>query len=559
MQQPFRLFLPTILALVSTLSGLTSPKSVIATPLTQTGDPVIIAAGDISICSNIEDEETAKLIDQIEGTVLALGDNAYDVGSIRDYNDCYDPTWGRHKGRTRPVPGNHEYGVEGAHGYFTYFGDVATPLQPGCTQHCNGFYSFDLGAWHLIALNSEIGNGVGSEQEQWLRADLAAHPTQCTLAFWHRPRYSSGRHGSGSMFAIYQALYDYGADVVLVGHDHDYERFAPQGPGSEYEPTRGIRQFVVGTGGAPLRGYRTIQPNSEVRNSETYGILKMILRPTSYEWEFIPIPGYTFRDGGSSECVVAPNFPPAAPAPVATTAPAPATTTVSTAVTAPAPASVSPAGLDYTIQAGDTLGTIGARYGLTWQQIAAANGLEAYSILEIGQVIRLPGVQGAASSAPVVAPTATPPSVATSASAPAAAPTAGATGGYVVQAGDTLWSIAVRNNTTWQALAAANSLNENDFIRVGQTLVIPSQTTAVTAPRVTTTSPATTATTAITGSAATTVTTQVATAGRVHTVAPGDTIITIATRYGLNWQTLLRLNGLSNDAVLQVGQQIRLE
>lgn len=490
MQRRFRIGLLLVLAIIGAISPPAAHASLFARPVLQTGDPVIIAAGDISICSNTEDEETARLLDQIEGTVLPLGDNAYDVGSSSDYQNCYDPTWGRHKGRTRPVAGNHEYGVDGAVGYFTYFGDVATPLEPGCTRHCGGYYSYDLGAWHLIALNSEVGNGPGSEQEQWLRADLAAHPAQCTLAYWHRPRYSSGDHGSGSMFAIFQALYEFGADIVLVGHDHDYERFAPQGPDSAFEPTRGIRQFVVGTGGAALRGFKTIEPNSEVRNSETYGVLKMTLHPTSYDWEFIPIAGQTFRDAGSDACVTAGNLPaPAAATVVTATTPPPAATPAPIAATSPV--TVPPAGLDYTIQAGDTLGVIGARYGLTWQQIAAANGLGAYSILEIGQVIRLPGVQGTGSATAASAgvgnvaagpsPVSNPGVITSTANvaAPAAVPvTAPAAGGYTIREGDTLWAIALRNNTTVAALAAANGLSENTLLQIGQTLTIPGQAAA---------------------------------------------------------------------------------
>jgi LysM repeat protein len=252
---------------------------------------------------------------------------------------------------------------------------------------------------------------------------------------------------------------------------------------------------VVGTGGAPLRGFKTIEPNSEVRNSETYGVLKMTLHPTSYDWEFIPIAGQTFRDSGSSACVTAGNLPappPAAPAAatvVTATTPPPAATPAPIAATAPVTAP--PAGLDYTIQAGDTLGVIGARYGLTWQQIAAANGLGAYSILEIGQVIRLPGVQGTGSATAAsagIGTVATGPSqvsnpgVPTSTanvSSPAAVPiTAPAAGGYTIREGDTLWVIALRNNTTVAALAAANGLSESSLLQIGQTLTIPGQAAA---------------------------------------------------------------------------------
>jgi hypothetical protein len=288
-----------------------SPRSLaLAAPLTQTDPAVIVGAGDISNCYNDHDTYTAYLMDSIEGTVITLGDDAYEAGSTKDFAECYDPTWGRHKERTRPTPGNHEYGTQGAEGYFTYYGDAATPLEPGCTRDCKGYYSYDVDAWHVVALNSEVPNQVGSDQEQWLRADLAANPTACTLAYYHRPTFSSGRHGSGAAIDLYQALYDYGADVVLVGHDHNYERFAPQSPSGQYEPERGIRQIVVGTGGATLRDFKFIQPNSEVRDHETWGVIKMTLHPDSYDWEFIPIPGQTWTDVGSSPCVSNPNLPP---------------------------------------------------------------------------------------------------------------------------------------------------------------------------------------------------------------------------------------------------------
>ena len=303
-------------------------------------DPVIVAAGDIANCNNEEDFYTAYLIDAIDGPVLALGDLAYEVGSPAEFRDCYDPAWGRLKERTRPVPGNHEYGTQGAEGYFSYFGDIASPREPGCTRDCQGYYSYDVGAWHLIALNSEIATNTGSPQEQWLRADLAAHPTACTLAYWHRPRFSSVRPDNVAAHDLFQALYDYGADVLLVGHDHAYERFAPTGPGGQFEPERGIREFIVGTGGAPLHSLRFIQPTSEVRNNETWGVLKLTLHPTSYDWEFIPIPEQSFTDSGSAPCVSAPGVPAAALVSTVDTPPAAAVapTAASTAAEAPVPA-----------------------------------------------------------------------------------------------------------------------------------------------------------------------------------------------------------------------------
>jgi hypothetical protein len=259
--------------------------------------PVLVGAGDIANCSTDGDETTASLLDGIPGTVFTTGDNAYPDGTTADFANCYDPSWGRHKARTRPSAGNHDYHTQGAAGYFSYFGSAAG--EPG-----KGYYSYDLGTWHIIVLDSNIVVGAGSPQEQWLRADLAAHPVPCTLAYWHYPRFSSGiLHGSdSSMHSLWQALYDHGADVVLNGHEHNYERFAPQDPAGVADP-RGIRQFVIGSGGRSHYPFGPPIANSEIRNSNTYGVLKLTLHPTSYDWEFIPEAGKTFTDSGSGTCV----------------------------------------------------------------------------------------------------------------------------------------------------------------------------------------------------------------------------------------------------------------
>lgn len=555
-----------------------APRALVARPILQATDSVVIvAAGDIANCYNEEAHYTAYLVETIGGTVLPLGDLAYEVGSLNEFNACYGPTWGRFKERTRPAPGNHEYGAGNATGYFTYFGDVATPLEPGCTTDCKGYYSYRLGEWLLFALNSEVPNQAGSEQEQWLRAELAANPTRCTLAYWHRPTFtSSGTFGAN--IDLFRALYDYGADVVLVAHEHNYERFAPQNPSGQLEHERGIRQFVVGTGGAPLHDFRFIQPNSEVRNSETFGVLKMTLHPGSYDWEFIPIDGQSFTDSGSGSCVTAPDVPvPPPPAAAVTTAPAGVTTTAA-APAANTTATLPATGLDYTVQAGDTLSLIAARYGLDWRQVAEVNQLANPSIIEVGQVIRLPGVQAAAASAANTATTAAQPVANVSATtttttpvpitaAPATA-TANAAGRYTVQAGDTLSTIAAQHNVTWQALAAANGLTQADFIQVGQVLTIPGQaassatttTTATNVPAATTatTSVVVTATATTPVTATTPATTASAGSPAVHVVASGDTLISIAARYGLDWRQLLELNGLQENSILQIGQQIRL-
>lgn len=265
---------------------------------------VLVGAGDISSCSTDKDEATAALLDNIRGTVITLGDNAYPNGTLAEYKKCYGPTWGRHKNRTRPAVGNHEYNTEGAAGYYRYFGLAASPLQPNCLRNCKGYYSYNRGAWHIIVLNSEISMKPGSEQEKWLRADLKANQTACTLAYWHKPRFSSGNHGNfDETQPLWEALYDYGADVVLNGHEHIYERFAPQNPNGKAEPDRGIRQFIVGTGGARLYGFGKIKDNSEVRNNKSWGVLRLILYPTSYKWKFIPVAGNSFTDSGSGKCV----------------------------------------------------------------------------------------------------------------------------------------------------------------------------------------------------------------------------------------------------------------
>jgi hypothetical protein len=231
---------------------------------------------------------------------MAVGDLAYPDGSKENFV-CYDKTWGRVKARTRPAPGNHEFHAAGATPYFDYFGPAAGDPQ-------NGYYSYELGTWHIVVLNSECadvgGCEAGSRQETWLRGDLAAHPAACTLAYWHKPLFSSGSaHGNDvSVKPLWHALYDANADVVVAGHDHNYERFAPQNADGMADPARGIREFVAGTGGKNQRPIGAIVPNSEVRNADAFGVLKLTLRPNSYDWQFIPEPGKTFVDSGSGKC-----------------------------------------------------------------------------------------------------------------------------------------------------------------------------------------------------------------------------------------------------------------
>ena len=262
-------------------------------PPPPSGDPVITAAGDI--CGSATDcAPTAALIDQIAPSrVLTLGDNAYPDGASSDYASYYAPNWGRQKSNTSPAPGNHDYHTSAGAGYFGYFGSQA----PG------PYYSYDVGSWHLISLNGEIGVSAGSAQETWLKSDLAAHPAQCILAYWHEPRFSSGaEHGSDSSFdPFWRDLYAAGADIVLNGHDHDYERFAPQNPSGAAD-SKGIREFVVGTGGVSHYTFGAPVANSEVRDNTSFGVLKLTLHAQSYDWQFVPVPGASFTDSGSTAC-----------------------------------------------------------------------------------------------------------------------------------------------------------------------------------------------------------------------------------------------------------------
>ena len=276
-------------------------------------DPTIAAAGDIACdpanASYNGGQGTATECRQLAtsnlllsggyAAVLTLGDNQYEDGAYTKYTTSYDPSWGRVKASTKPVPGNHEYVTANATGYFQYFG-------PAAGDPAKGYYSYDVGTWHLIALNSNCasvgGCGAGSPQEQWLRADLGAHANACTLAYWHHPRFSSGSHGNDTTVApLWQALYDWNADVVLAGHDHDYERFAPQDPFANADSSRGLREIVVGTGGRSHYGFSTIRANSQVRDSTSYGILELTLHPTGYDWRFVAAVG-SFFDSGSAGC-----------------------------------------------------------------------------------------------------------------------------------------------------------------------------------------------------------------------------------------------------------------
>jgi acid phosphatase type 7 len=266
----------------------------------------VYTAGDIADCRNALPAasgaaKTAAVIQaglgQDSGAkVISLGDNTYPVGLPLEFSSCYEPTWGQFKDRTLPTSGNHEYYTAGAPGYYGYFGHAAgQPLQ--------GYYSTELGKWHIVSLNSNLKDAELLAQLDWLKADLAQHRNSCTLAFWHHPVYSSGRHGNNQQMAgAWQALQDAGADLLLVSHDHHYERFAPLNAAGQRDDGQGIRQFVVGTGGAKLTALNQRQPDSEVSNNETHGVLRLVLKDNGYDWQFLPVAGSTFSDSGSAQC-----------------------------------------------------------------------------------------------------------------------------------------------------------------------------------------------------------------------------------------------------------------
>lgn len=266
-----------------------------AQPPAASEDVVFVGAGDIANCALLGGAHaTATLLDHIEGTVFTLGDHAYQKGTAAEFKQCYEPTWGRHKARTRPTPGNHDYLTDRGRPYFDYFGEAAG-------SPALGYYSFDLGAWHIIALNSSQHTGMAA-QARWLRQDLASHPVDCVLAYWHEPVFSSGPHKPEEpMRELWSILYKAGADIVMNGHDHLYERFAPQDDRGRPD-AGGIRQFIVGTGGGGVYAFGQIAANSEVRDNKTYGVLKLTLSPGRYAWEFVPMAGAPFRDSGTGTC-----------------------------------------------------------------------------------------------------------------------------------------------------------------------------------------------------------------------------------------------------------------
>jgi len=264
------------------------------------GTVVITGAGDIAVCGTDGARQTSDLLINQPGGIFTAGDNAYETGSAQQFAACYDPTWGRIKDRTiLPVAGNHDWVTAGAAGYLGYFGATAAPS--GTT-----WYSRDLGAWHVVVLDSDCtlvgGCDLASPQGRWLASDLAASSARCTLALWHHPRFSSGLHGDDTEVGPFWDLLERdGAELVINGHDHDYERFAPQDPSGKEQRPGGIREIVVGTGGADLRSFTHTAANSEFRLSGTYGVLRLTLHPANYDWEFLPVTG-DIADSGSTVC-----------------------------------------------------------------------------------------------------------------------------------------------------------------------------------------------------------------------------------------------------------------
>lgn len=266
----------------------------------------VYAAGDIADCRKKPAAESvaARTSDMIASAlekdsnaiVITLGDNTYPIGKPEEFSDCYDPTWGRFKERTLPSPGNHEYGMPKALGYYNYFGEIAGPER-------HGYYAKHAGAWHILSLNSNLDPAQMEKQVSWLKEELSHSKSMCTLAFWHHPAYSSGGHGNNThMHSIWKILAAAKADIVLTSHDHDYERFAPLDGNGDRDDKNGIRSFVVGTGGAKLTPMFLPKAATEIRDNNTHGVLKLTLQEKSYEWEFLPVQGSNFSDKGKGSC-----------------------------------------------------------------------------------------------------------------------------------------------------------------------------------------------------------------------------------------------------------------
>lgn len=261
---------------------------------------ILIGAGDIANCGAAGAIATAKLLEQNQGVIFTAGDNAQRLASLDFYNSCFGESWGKYLPRIRPALGNHDYETPGAAGYFSYFGAAAG-------EAGQGYYGYNLGAWRVIVLNSNCaqvgGCGADSPQGQWLKNELAVNPALCTIAYWHQPYFNSGNHSSDEeVKPFWEILNQAGAEIVLNGHAHDYERFAPQTPDGVRDDLNGIREFVVGTGGYAANAFEKIMPNSEARSTGVFGVLKLELNSGEYKWQFIPVAGEKFTDSGSGKC-----------------------------------------------------------------------------------------------------------------------------------------------------------------------------------------------------------------------------------------------------------------
>jgi hypothetical protein len=320
------------------------PAAVRAPAVAAVADPVVAAGGDIAcgpadLTLPCQQMATSDLLLQISPSlVLPLGDEQYNTGAYTDFLNFYDPSWGREKLISRPVVGNHEYGTPDAKGYFDYFNGVGVASGPAGDRG-TGYYSYDLGAWHLVALNSNCaklvdGCGAGSTEERWLRADLAAHANACTLAYMHHPLWSSNSFATPAVQPLVQALYDAGVELLLVGHSHTYERFAPQDASGALDNVRGIREIITGTGGRDFSGFGAIAANTVVRQNKTFGVLKLTLHDAGYDWQFVPVAGGTFTDSGSAGCFTTAPDTTAPTAPTGLTADASAATRVDLSWTA---------------------------------------------------------------------------------------------------------------------------------------------------------------------------------------------------------------------------------
>jgi acid phosphatase type 7 len=306
---PRTLLLIAVVILVAVVAGVAAGYAFVGggDDGAEAGSPVhvLLAAGDIAECDHQGDEATARILAEYpNATIAPLGDLAYQEGTFAQFEDCYDPSWGKFKDRTRPATGNHDHSTTDAQGYWDYFGSRGGPYD-------RYYYSYDLGAWHVVVLNSDCwrieGCELGDPQVQWLREDLNESPALCTLAYWHRPPFSSGRYGDTKdterVQPLWQVAYEEGVDLVLTAHEHSYERFAPLNAEGNRDDRLGLPLIVVGTGGGNLRQFANDPlPTTEMRNDDTWGVLRLALRPTAYDWRFLPVEGRNFTDSGSRSC-----------------------------------------------------------------------------------------------------------------------------------------------------------------------------------------------------------------------------------------------------------------